>query len=116
MFGSGVGTWLDLIVWDCPRRARRRCGSGGRPRSPSATSLGHWRSSLVSFTGYSRPPAAGKIADESLSHLSTLPGARLRVSDEIEAEIPDGTPEDVQRTVSENAGVLKFDPHGFERE
>jgi hypothetical protein len=105
-----------LIVWDCPRRARRRCGSGGRPRSSSATSLGHWRSPLVPFTGYSRPPAAGKIADEILSHLSTLPGARLRVSDEIEAEISDGTPEDVQRTVSENAGVLKFDSHGFERE
>ena len=59
---------------------------------------------------------AGKIADEVLSHLSTLSGARLKVSVEIEAEIPDGAPEDVQRTVSENAGVLKFDSHGFERE
>ena len=35
---------------------------------------------------------------------------------EIEAELPEGAPEDVQRTVSENAGVLKFDSHGFERE
>jgi uncharacterized protein len=59
---------------------------------------------------------AGKIADEILSHLSTLPGARLRVSVEIEADIPEGAPEDVQRTVSENAGVLKFDSHGFEWE
>lgn len=59
---------------------------------------------------------AGKIADEVLSHLSTLPGARLKVSVEIEAEIPEGAPEDVQRTVSENAGVLKFDSHGFERD
>ena len=58
---------------------------------------------------------AGKIADEVLSHLSTLPGARLKVSVEIEAEMPEGAPEDVQRTVSENAGVLKFDSHGFER-
>ncbi len=59
---------------------------------------------------------AGRIADEVLSHLSTLPGARLRVSIEVEAEIPDGAPEDVQRTVSENARVLKFDSHGFEQE
>lgn len=59
---------------------------------------------------------AGKIADEILSHLSTLPDARLKVSIEIEAELPEGAPEDVQRTVSENAGVLKFDTHGFERE
>jgi predicted AAA+ superfamily ATPase len=59
---------------------------------------------------------AGKIADEILSHLSTLPDARLKVSIEIEAELPEGAPEDVQRTVSENAGVLKFDTHGFELE
>jgi hypothetical protein len=58
---------------------------------------------------------AGRIADEILSHLSTLPGAKLKVSIEIEADIPDGAPEVVQRTVSENAGVLKFDSHGFEQ-
>jgi uncharacterized protein len=57
---------------------------------------------------------AGRIADEILSHLSTLPRARLKVSIEIEGEMPEGVPEDVQRTVSENAGVLKFDSHGFE--
>jgi hypothetical protein len=59
---------------------------------------------------------AGKIADEILSHLSTLPRATLKVSIEIEAELPEGAPEDVQRTVSENAGVLKFNSHGFEQE
>ncbi len=59
---------------------------------------------------------AGKIADEVLSHLSALPGVKLKVSVEIEAEIPEGASEDVQRTVSENVGVLKFDSHGFERE
>jgi uncharacterized protein len=59
---------------------------------------------------------AGKVADEILSHLSTLPDGRLKVSIELEAELPEGAPEDVQRTVSENAGVLKFDSHGFERE
>ncbi len=35
---------------------------------------------------------------------------------EIEAEVSDGVSEDVQRTVSENAGVLKFDSYGFERD
>lgn len=59
---------------------------------------------------------AGRIADEVLSHLSTLPGVKLRVSVEIEADLPEGASEDVQRTVSENAGVLKFNSHGFERE
>jgi hypothetical protein len=59
---------------------------------------------------------AGRIADEVLSHLSTLPGARLNVSLEIEADIPEGAPEDVQRTVSENSQVLKFDSPGFEQD
>ncbi len=59
---------------------------------------------------------AGKIADEVLSHLSALPGTRLRVSIEIEADMSDGAPEHVQRTISENARVLKFDSHGFEQE
>jgi len=45
-----------------------------------------------------------------------LPGAKLKVSVEIEAEIPEGAPEDVQLIVSENSGVLKFDSHGSERD
>jgi hypothetical protein len=59
---------------------------------------------------------AGSIADEILSHLSVLPHAKVIVTMEIEAEIPEGAPEDVKRTVSENASVLKFDSHGFERD
>jgi len=59
---------------------------------------------------------AGRIADEVLSHLAGLPGSRLRVSIEIEAEMPEGAPEHVQRTVSEIAQVLKFETQGFEPE
>src|SRR5829696_3358058 len=40
LFGSEVGTWLDWVVRGCPRHARRSCGRGGRPGSPSATSPG----------------------------------------------------------------------------
>ncbi len=59
---------------------------------------------------------AGRIADEVLTHLATLPSSRVRVSIEIEVEMPEGAPEHVQRTVSENAQVLKFDTQGFEPE
>jgi predicted AAA+ superfamily ATPase len=58
---------------------------------------------------------AGRIADELLSHLSALPDAKLRVSLEVEAEIPEGASDDAQRTVLENARVLKFKSPGFER-
>jgi hypothetical protein len=57
---------------------------------------------------------AGKIAEEVIQHLSTLFGASVRVSLEIEAEVEDGVPESTQRTVSENCKTLKFKSHGFE--
>jgi len=59
---------------------------------------------------------AGRIAEEIVQHLSTLPGARVRVRLEIEAELPDGAPEGVVRTVSENGRTLKFVSQGFEEE
>lgn len=59
---------------------------------------------------------AGEIADEILSHLSALHGSSLKVSIEIEAELPEGVPEDVKRTVSENAATLKLDSCEFDRE
>jgi len=35
---------------------------------------------------------------------------------EIDAEIPDGAPEHVVRTVTENSRTLKLESHGFEEE
>jgi len=59
---------------------------------------------------------ASRIADEVLSHLSGLVGTKVRVTLEVEAEIPDGAPENVVRTVTENSRTLRFTSHGFERE
>jgi hypothetical protein len=59
---------------------------------------------------------AGKIAEEILTHLAALPGARVRVTLDIEADIPEGVTDRVQRVVSENASTLKFKSSGFERE
>ena len=60
---------------------------------------------------------AGKIADEVLTHLVGLIGAAVRVTLEIEAEIPAGAPDNVVRTVTENSRSLKFTSNsGFERE
>jgi hypothetical protein len=59
---------------------------------------------------------AGEIAENVIQHLSGLEGANVEVKLEIQAEIPDGAPDEVVRTVTENARTLKFDEHGFERE
>jgi hypothetical protein len=60
---------------------------------------------------------AGKIAEEVIAHLSGLIGANVTVTLEISAEIPDGAPDNVVRTVTENARTLKFEfGSGFEKE
>ncbi|MDI3340921.1 MAG: Swt1 family HEPN domain-containing protein [Sphaerobacter sp.] len=59
---------------------------------------------------------AGRVAEAVIQHLQGLIGARVRVTLEIEAELPEGVPDHVVRTVSENARTLKFETHGFEEE
>lgn len=59
---------------------------------------------------------ASRIAEEVIVHLQGLVGARVKVTMEIEAEIPGGAPEQVVRTVTENSNALNFKAHGFERE
>ncbi len=59
---------------------------------------------------------AGRIADEVIAHLVGLVGSDVKVTLEIEAEIPSGAPDHVVRTVTENSRTLKFTTHGFEVE
>ena len=57
---------------------------------------------------------ASVIANEVIAHLSGVMGANVRLTLEIEVDIPDGTPEQVVRIVTENSRTLKFDDSGFE--
>ena len=59
---------------------------------------------------------AGQVAEEVISHLSGLVGAEVKVTLEIEANIPAGAPDNVVRTVTENSKTLKFKTHGFEKD
>ena len=60
---------------------------------------------------------AGRIADEIVTHLVGLVGSSVRVTLEIDAEIPQGAPDNVVRTVTENSRTLKFTSNsGFETE
>ena len=59
---------------------------------------------------------ASRIADEVISHLSGLVGAKVTVTLEIQAEVPSGAPDNVVRTVTENSRTLKFTNQGFEKE
>jgi hypothetical protein len=59
---------------------------------------------------------AGRIAEEVIAHLAGLVGAEVRVTLEIDANIPHGAPENVVRTVTENSRTLKFMNQAFEKE
>jgi hypothetical protein len=59
---------------------------------------------------------AGRIAEEVIAHIAALTGTQVTVTLEIEAEVPDGTPERVVRIVTENSRTLRFTSHGFETE
>jgi hypothetical protein len=60
---------------------------------------------------------AGRIADEVITHLVGLVGSTVKVTLEIEAEIPEGASDNFVRTVTENSRTLKFAGNsGFETE
>jgi predicted AAA+ superfamily ATPase len=59
---------------------------------------------------------AAQVSAEIVQHLTSLIGADVEVTMEIQAHITDGIPENVVRTVSENCKTLKFKNQGFEQD
>jgi hypothetical protein len=59
---------------------------------------------------------AGKINEEIIQHLATLPRAEVSVTLEIHVSVPGGVDERTVRVVSENAAALKLASSHFERE
>jgi predicted AAA+ superfamily ATPase len=91
-------------------------GSGGSV-SPSTTATAPRRfHGTVTLDPARVGRDASRIADEVIAHLSSLVGAEVRVTLEIEAQVPTGAPDHVVRTVTENSRTLKFSSHGFEKE
>jgi predicted AAA+ superfamily ATPase len=70
----------------------------------------------VSLDSVRMGKSAGNIAEEIVAHLGALLNSDVKVTLEIEANIPDGIPDNIIRTVTENAKSLKFDTQGFEEE
>ena len=60
--------------------------------------------------------SAGQIGEEVVQHLNGLLGAEVEVTIEIHARVPEGIPDAVVRTVSENARTLKFAQFEFDEE
>jgi predicted AAA+ superfamily ATPase len=88
-------------------------GTAAAPTSAPAARLKRFHGSVVlDATRVGRD--AGRIADEVISHLTSLVGSRVTVTLEVQADTQEGVPEKVVRTVTENCRTLKFQDHGFE--
>ena len=91
-------------------------GGGTQPEPPAAPAKPkRFHGSVVLDTARVGRDAS-KIADEVIAHLSGLVGAKVTVTLEISAEVPNGVTDQVVRTVTENSRTLKFSDQGFERE
>jgi len=84
-----------------------------KPGTPVATKPRRFHGTVALDPGRTGRDAS-RIADEVIAHLAGLMGANVRVTLEIEADVPDGVPDNVVRTVTENGRALKFTSQGFE--
>ena len=112
-----------LIGLETPKTATEQRDSTGLPGVDGVSVTGAQPAAIPKrfYASVSLDPSrivrdAGQVADEVVVHLNGLPGAKLRVTLEIEAEVEEGVPDNVVRTVTENSRTLKFDQHGFEPE
>ena len=95
--------------------------ASGTPASPGSPAVGATAAPTrfhgsISLDATRVGRDAGRVADEVIAHLAGLVGSEVKVTLEIEAEIPSGAPDQVVRTVTENSRTLKFTTHGFESE
>ena len=96
------------------RSSSWRCRPGARhPPEPTKPKARRYHGA-VTLNAQRVGRDASQIADEVIAHLSGIVGSEVSVTLEIHAEIPDGAPENVVRTVTENSQTLKFESHGFE--
>jgi len=86
----------------------------GKVKAPEKKTTTFFASKILDESRLGRD--AGKIAEEVLQHLSTLPGATVKVTLEIHVEVSAGISDDVVRTITENCNTLKFETHEFGKE
>jgi hypothetical protein len=82
-------------------------------KTPKAPVLRRFHgSAMVDATRLSRD--ADAIASAVVQHLAGLLDAKVKITIEIDAEMPSGAPDNLVRTVTENCRTLKFETQGFE--
>jgi hypothetical protein len=100
-----------------------RSGGGTATYDPSTPTVTPDKKKLTRFFGSKQVSAdrlaveASTIGQEVVSHLQGLMGADVEIKIDITVNVPDGVPDDVVRTVTENINALRFEgSSGFEEE
>lgn len=106
-------TLQDVFTLDEPQAAEGHGSTTHTPDEATRSILRRFHGSVV-LDAMRLGRDAAKIGDEVIAHLAGLVGARVHITLEISAEVPEGIPENVIRTVSENCTTLKFRSHEFE--
>jgi predicted AAA+ superfamily ATPase len=83
------------------------------PPPPQPTSLPRHFYASVAIDPDRAGRDVGRIAEEVIQHLTTSMRADVKLTLEIEADAPEGMPENIRRVVTENCQTLKFITHGF---
>jgi hypothetical protein len=118
---ASIPTGSSAFGMEAPQPVGSGIGATGSPAAgaavptPGAKSLGLRRfhgSATLNATRLSRDIDA--IATSVVQHLAGILDAKVKITIEIEADMPSGAPETVVRTVTENCRTLKFDSQGFE--
>jgi hypothetical protein len=88
---------------------------GGRSYTPVPPKLRRFHGT-VNLDAQRPTRDAGTIAQEVIQHLTAITGAGVRITLEIEADLPDGATDELVRTISENCRTLRFTSQGFEEQ
>jgi hypothetical protein len=91
---------------------------GNPPSGGATTPRRHPRRFYAKVTlDPNRPtPTVSNIAQSILSELDRVRGTTITLTLDIDAEAPDGFPDDVVEVVRDNAGSLRITDFGFEGE
>ena len=110
---SGVSTKPDADSGTAKSSgaANHDVGAGGEPTKPSAPRRFF---GTVEINPDRAGRDMGRVAGEILQHLTTLPGGKVTVTVDIQAETADGVTENLRRVIDENCRTLGFKSHGFE--
>jgi hypothetical protein len=104
----------EFSVTDSTPPASPGISDGANP-SPSLPRLGRFHGS-VSLDPIRITRDAANIAEKVIQHLSAIPGAKIDITLEIRAQLPDSTSEKLTRDITENCRTLKFTNYGFEEQ